>query len=295
MHQLVTEVVLPLFLFLLMAGMGLTLTLDDFRRVVRHPRAAIVCLGSMLLLLPGLGFAIAALSGASGVLAVGLVMVATTPGGIFSNVMTHLGRGNLALSIGLTSIGSLVYVFTVPLWVSLGVRTFLGESTDLSLPFGQTLLPLVLFVLLPVVVGMVVRARKPALAERIEGRLKTISSTLILVIFVYLAYAQSDTIGDDAAAIWMPVVVLNLLSVALAAFVAMVSRLPREDAIAVVIEHSIRQEGTAIYVATTLLGQPQTALPLMINSGVGMVIAIGFLSLFGGRAPLIHRLRAARS
>lgn len=292
---MVTDVLLPIALFLMMSGMGLALETNDFRRILEYPKAAILGIGSMLILVPALGFAIATWASLPPELSVGLILVATCPGGMFSNLLTHLGKANLALSIGMTAVVSSVYVFMVPIWTSLALTRFADQTAHVTPPIEKTIVPLALFVLAPIVIGMVIRSRKAEWAMRWEGRVRNVSALLVILIFIHLGMAQSDTISDDSKLVFPAVLILNLVTVAIAAAIALVGRLERKDGLAVVIEHAIRQEGTAIYVAATVIGSAQMALPLMINSGIGMAIGLSFLLVFGGDRPLIARLRGGES
>lgn len=285
MSALMTEFVLPFGLFMMMVGMGMSLTLADFGRVMEMPRPILAGLFSMLLLLPGLGFLVANAFQLPPEIAVGIVLVATCPGGMFSNLLTDYGKGNLALSVSLTAVVSAIYVFTAPLWAGLALRQFLGDQTDFSLPFEQTLAPLLLFVLLPIVIGMLLLKKFPAVTARSSSLIKNIAAFLVLLIMVYLATVQDSEAVENLGATIAAVVLLNLTSVLLAVTLIALLRLKKPDALAVIIEHAVRQEGTGIYIAATLVGSTQMALPLMLNSGVGMAIALSALLLAKVLAP----------
>jgi BASS family bile acid:Na+ symporter len=289
---MVTDVILPIALFLMMSGMGLSLEIIDFRRILEYPKAAIIGIASMLILIPALGFAIATCASLSPEMAVGLILVATCPGGMFSNLLTHFGKANLALSVGMTAFVSSIYVFSIPFWTRFALEQFAAESTHVAPPIEKTIVPLFLFVLVPLAVGMFVRSRNVEFAKRREGHVKNVSAFLVVLIFIYLGFAQEDTIADDSKQVFPAVLILNLASVTVAVSLAVIGRLSRKDGLAIVIEHAIRQEGTAIYVAVTVIGSAQMALPLMINGSIGMGIGLTFLAMFGGDRPLITRLRA---
>lgn len=243
------------------------------------PKPILIGLFSMLLLLPGLGFWVANLFRLPPEIAVGVVLVATCPGGMFSNLLTHYGKANLALSVSLTAVVSAVYVFTAPLWAGLALEHFLGSQTEFVLPFEQTLVPLLLFVLLPIAIGMALLKNFPAVTARFSGLVKNIAAFFVLLIMVYLAAAQDAEAVENLRATVVAVVLLNLLSVLLAVILVVLFSLKKRDALAVVIEHAVRQEGTGIYIAVTLVGSVQMALPLMLNSVVGMLVALTALLL----------------
>jgi bile acid:Na+ symporter, BASS family len=292
---MVTDVILPITLFLMMTSMGMSLLVEDFKQVAQSPKAAIVGAVSMLLLLPVLGFVFATYSSLSPTLAVGLVLVATCPGGMFSNLLTHMGHGNLALSVSLTAVVSMVYVFTIPLWCALALRTFMGDAGAIEIAWHQTLLPLASVVLAPIAIGMLIRKRYEAFALRWEGVFKTIATLGVLAIFVATSMQQTDTIADDSSSLFLPVLLLNVASVTLAGVLALLARFERRDAIALMIEHGVRQEGTAILVAVSIVGSAEMALPLMLNAGIGLAISFVLLLLIGGKVPLVTRLRGLTS
>ena len=192
---MVTDIILPITLFLMMTSMGMSQLVEDFKHVAQSPKAAVVGAASMLLVLPALGFVFASYSSLSPTLAVGLVLVATCPGGTFSNLLTHMGRGNLALSVTLTALVSMVYVFTIPLWCALALHTFFGEAGAIEIAWHQTLLPLASIVLAPIVIGMLIRRRYEAFALRWEGVFKTIATLGVLAILVATSMQQTDTLS----------------------------------------------------------------------------------------------------
>lgn len=266
-------------------GMGLSLSTADFSRVLQARKPALVGLGSLIILVPGVGFAIAHAFSLPPEIAVGIVLVATCPGGMFSNLMTDYARGTLALSVTLTAVSSAIYIFTIPAWVDLALRVFTLPGADVGLPFAEVLAPLLLFVLTPIAIGMFVRARAPNWAEAHMGKVKNVAALIVLLIMIYIAASQpSDTIAD-LPRIVAAVLILNLASVAIAAIASRLTRLSGPDSVAVVMEHAVRQEGTGIYIAATLIGSPAMALPLLLNSGVGMLFALAVVAYKRRRRP----------
>lgn len=274
MHTVITEAILPLGLFLMNVGMGLSLVKGDFIRVLQAPRPALVGIISILCLVPALGFLCASVFELPPQIAVGLILVATCPGGMFSNLMTDYARGNLALSITLTAVASTAYIFSVPAWTNLALNQFMHGGGAIDLPFVLTLVPLVLFVLLPIGLGMFIRSMAASWAHQNMGRIKNAAAIIVLAIMVYIAATQEPETIAHLPAIVTAVIALNLSSVVLAGVISRFARLSGPDTSSVIIEHAVRQEGTAIYIAVGLLGSHAMALPLLLNSAVGMTIAI---------------------
>ncbi|MCI4644613.1 MAG: bile acid:sodium symporter [Hyphomonadaceae bacterium] len=269
-----------------MIGMGLSLKLSDFLRVFREKWPVTLGVLSMLIVLPGLGFLMASMFELPPEIAVGIVLVATCPGGMFSNLMTDYARGNLALSITLTAVISTIYVFTIPFWSDLAIARFLATEAEIGLPFIQTLAPLVLFVLLPIAIGVLINTRAPSWAQRWRGMVKNTAAIIVFAIMIFVATSQDSETVENLPAIFIAVIALNLASVAFAAVVGWLGRLSARDMVALVTEHAVRQEGTGIYIAVTLLGSTTMALPLLLNSMVGLLLSLIII--------LLSRLHQAR-
>ena len=281
MNPIITDIALPIGLFLIMFGMGLSLKRTDFARVLKVRKPVIIGVLSMLVLLPGLGFLFAHVFNLPPAISVGLVLVATCPGGMFSNLMTDYGKGNLALSITLTAVISCIYIFTIPAWSSLALDVFTsGDSVVIGLPFLQTFIPLALFVLLPIVIGMIVRSKAENWALAHAGKVKNTAAIIVAAIMIYIAFVQESETVENVPMILAAVIGLNLASVLIAAALGFLANLERKDRLALIMEHAVRQEGTGIYIATTLIGSKEAAVPLLLNSLVGLSIALILIWLF---------------
>ncbi|MFQ4139949.1 bile acid:sodium symporter family protein [Nodosilinea sp. PGN35] len=263
-----TAVFLPLALFAVMLGMGLGLTVDDFTRVLVYPKAVVVGLLAQLILLPLLGFGLASVLPLTPELAVGVMILAACPGGPTSNLVTYLARGNVALSITLTAISSLVTVFTIPLVVNLAMGAFLGEAAALSLPFGATVGQIAVITLIPVAIGMVLHHYRPQFATRVERGVKWLSLALLGLIIAGLLVQQRASVAGFFAQVGLVTLVLNLVAMALGYGVAVAARLDRPSATAITVEVGIQNGTLAIAIASapTLLNQPDLAIPAAIYS-----------------------------
>ncbi len=286
----ITDILLPAVLALIMLGMGLSLTAADFSRVVRHSLPLSIGLGSIVIVLPLLGFAVASAFGLTGALAIGIVLVAACPGGTFSNLLTYYGRGDLALSVSLTAIGSLICVGTIPLFVGLALPWFMGQTAEVALPFLDTVRKIFVLTVVPLAVGMTVNAQWPQFARRWENRTKNIAAVVIVAIFIYLLVTQRDTLAASLERAFLPVLSLNLASATMGIAVSRLVNVRKAQRTAIVIEHVIKQEGTGIFVAVTLLGNAEMALPLILNSWVGLFVGIVLLFLWSRRAPSLEKI-----
>jgi len=263
-----TAVFLPLALFTVMLGMGLGLTLEDFTRVLLYPKAVVVGLLAQLVLLPILGFILASIFSLSPELAVGVMILAACPGGPTSNLVTYLARGNVALSITLTAISSLITVFTIPLVVNLATGAFMEEVTALQLPFLATVLQIAVITIIPVVIGMALHYYLPQFAARVERGVKWLSLALLGLIIAGLLVQQRQSVAGFFAQVGLVTLTLNLAAMALGYLIAGVARLDRPSATAITVEVGIQNGTLAIAIASapTLLNQPNLAIPAAIYS-----------------------------
>lgn len=276
-----STVLLPLALFIIMFGMGLTLTLQDFRRIWLAPKAVAIGLLAQLLLLPALGFAIAKLLPLSPELAVGVIILAACPGGPTSNLFTFLAGGDVALSITLTAISSLITVFSIPWVVNLGLQVFLDQTSTFALPFGPTVVQIAMIAIIPVALGMLLRRSAPQVAQRTDRSLRWISTAFLAAVIVGFFAQERQNIVAFFQSVGGVVVLLNLLAMALGVGLATVTRLGYARATTIGIEVGIQNGTLAIAIAASplLLNNPTMAIPAAIYSLVMFVTGGAFVWL----------------
>ena len=263
-----TAIFLPLALFIIMLGMGLGLILADFKRIAIAPKSVIIGLLAQLVILPIVGFLLASVFPLSPELAVGVMVLAACPGGPTSNLVTYLAMGNVALSISLTAISSLITVFTIPLVVNLASSSFIGENTTLQLPFSETVLQIAVITLIPVGLGMVIHHYAPKFAAKVEKSVKWLSLFfLALIIFGLLLKERANVLGFFLQVGWVTLS-LNIVTMALGYAISRLARLEQKSAIAITCEVGIQNGTLAIAVASapTLLNNPTMAIPAAIYS-----------------------------
>ncbi len=287
--NVVTDIILPAVIATIMLGMGMTLVPADFRRVLATPKAILTGAASLLLIIPVIGYTFAQLFDLPPELAVGLFLVATCPGGMLSNLMTYFGKGDLAMSISLTAAVTTVYVFVIPFEASFALNTFMGDAQQFDLPVLSTLGKVLMVTVAPVLVGMLVRNRAEGFAKRAEGPVSKITGGFLILIFVVLLAEQAETLMSSLQQVALPVLALNATAITVAFVLTGIVGVERRQRIAIVIEHSIRQEGTAIFIAATLIGNATMTLPLLLNAAIGMTLTLVFLGLTSGKRPLLMR------
>lgn len=287
--QPLLTVFLPLALGIIMLGLGLSLTLDDFRRVARHPRAVLVALACQTLLLPVVCFALVKGFALAPALAVGMLLLAASPGGTTANLYSHLAHGDVALNITLTAVNSVLAILTLPLIVNLALAHFMGDDKTLPLQFGKVL-QVFAIVLVPVLIGMAVRSRAPVFAQRMQTPVK-LASALFLLLIIAMAVARDwNTLVAYAPVIGLVALLFNLASLAVGYGIPRLLGLPKRQAIAIGMEIGIHNGTLAIAVALSplLLDNPTMAIPAAIYSIVMFVTAAIFGWMVGrglGREP----------
>ena len=197
MDSALTTVGLPIALAIIMFGLGLDLTTDDFRRVGRHPRAVAIALACQLVLLPILCFGLVVLFDLPPLLGIGMMLLAASPGGTTANLFSHLFRGDVALNITLTAVNSVISVVTLPLITSLAI-SYYDRSDSVSVPFSEVV-KVFAIILVPVGIGMLVRARSPRFAARMDRPVRIGSAVVLAVLVLGILLDERDNVGDYLA------------------------------------------------------------------------------------------------
>lgn len=276
------DIGLPIALAIIMVGIGLSLTRADFAVQARSPWATIVGVFGQLVLVPLVGIGVALIFGLSPMLALGLVLVAATPGGATSNLITYLSRGNVALSVILTALTSVAVILTLPMWFGIGARIIPGAADEqVTVPLVQTFGLLLGVILIPVAIGMILRASKPALAARIERYVGIVGLVVLVLLIVGIVLGERDRIVDLVATVGPAVIVLNLALIVLGGLLAWVSRLGRAEQIAIAVEFGIKNTTLTLLIAFTVIGDEEVGLAAAVYSIVMYVTA--FLLVYGGR------------
>ena len=279
---MLTEIVLPLSLFIIMLGMGLTLVTDDFRRVLLYPKAAAAGLFNQIILLPIVGLLLANLFGLSPVFAVGLMIIAACPGGVTSNLITYVAKGDTALSITMTAIASFITVFTIPLIINYSLVYFMGEGQEISLPILETMAKVIGITILPVSIGMYIRHTKPEFATKMEKPSRIASTVIFLVIILAVILANWGLLIENFSKLSGVTLALNVATMGLGFLAAKIMRLDLKQSLSITIESGIQNGTLAIVIATTILKQEDLALAAGVYS-IMMFITGGFIMAYFGR------------
>ena len=280
---ILTTTILPLSLFLIMLGMGLSLVIADFKRIALYPKATIIGLSNQLILLPLIAFAIVSVLNLSPLVAVGFMLLAACPGGVTSNLITHVSRGDTALSITLTAISSFASVVTIPFIISSSLLHFLGDAQTIALPVVKTILQILTITIVPVSIGMTIRHFFPNFANRMDKPTRIFSSVIFLIILISIIATNTETIRLYFFEFGGVSLFLNIVTMGLGFLTAQYFQLNLPQRISIAIESGIQNSTLAIVIATSILQQGDLALPAAIY-GLIMFLPGGFMMwYFGGR------------
>jgi BASS family bile acid:Na+ symporter len=279
-------VIVTRFLFgalaLVMFGLGLSLSLADFRRLFKHPKAVTIALVLQIVGLPLACYAIIVGFGLSPVFAVGLMLLAASPGGISANLFSHLFGGNVAMNISLTAVNTLLSIVTLPLIANWAIGHFAQGGQVVPLQ-TRKLVEVIAIVLVPVAIGMFVASRSPGFGARMEKPTKIFSGVVLAVVTVLAIANEWKTMAATFAEIGIPVLLFNLVSLLAGYYLSRAAGLDKPLATAISYEIGIHNSTLAIFIAVSVLGSFQLALPSAIYSVVMYITA----PLFGWL--LLHR------
>lgn len=263
--DIVTQIILPLILAFIMFSMGLSLVVDDFKRVAKFPKAFIVGAVLQIVSLPLIAFLITkawvATTAVNPAFAVGMIIIAACPGGVTSNLYTHLAKGDTALSISLTAIISILSVFTIPLIVNLGYGAFMGAENGSPLPVAKTIFGIFCITTVPVIIGMIIKAKNSDFADMLEPKARTLATIFFVLIILAAILKRWTTLVDNFSLIGPTVLFLNLATIAVAIIVSKLAKINKSQEIAITFECGLQNGTLAIMIAATFLKNELMMLP----------------------------------
>jgi BASS family bile acid:Na+ symporter len=282
----VQTVLLPGAVGVIMFGLGLALVPADFVRVIRFPRAVLVGLLVQTFVLAAVAFGITLLFGLPPALAVGLMLLAASPGGALANIFSHLADGDVALNITLTAVNSLLALAWVPLVLNWSLGHFFGPGHYVPPPV-QKILEVAAVVLLPVLLGMLARCLLPSLARRAQAPVRMLSAVLLAVVIAVALASGGAELLDHLAVVGLACLAFNLLSMAIGYLVPRALGLPPRQSISIAFEIGVHNSAVAIYIAMSALQNAAAAVPASLY---GLIqIATASLAVVAWR----HRRRTA--
>jgi len=263
------DILISAVLASIMFGLGLSLTLDNFKRIVLYPRAFIIGLLSQMLILPAIAFVILLFADLPPEFKVGIMILAACPGGTTSGFITYLFKGNVALSISMTTINSMLTIFTIPIIVNLALEHYMGTHVDFQLPFGSSVIQIFLVTLLPAALGVMVRQLAEKTAHVMEKYVKYIMILLLagvytIKFFVGEQHGGTGITGEEVWTIFPYALIFNVVCFVFSIFIGKLSRLRIRDAFTIAIEVSLHNTTLAILIGGTLLQNQELVKPALI-------------------------------
>lgn len=285
MDMSIIGVLLPLCLAIVMAGLGLELTIKDFLRVKQNPKAVLIALFCQLVILVSIAFVICKVLALPPLLAVGLMMLAASPGGATANLFSYLYKGDVALNITLTAVNALVAAATFPLIVNFAMEHFVHDGQNVGLQFGKVL-QVFAIILLPVAFGMWIRHIRPELARKLEKSVRIFASVFLVLIIIGAVMAERANIMTYIYQVGLATALFCALSLTIGYFVPKWLGVAKKQARACAFEIGVHNSTLAMTVALTLMNNPTLAIPAAIYSIVMYAFAIGFGTLLNTFDPV---------
>jgi len=268
-------VLLPLALAVIMLGLGLSLTIDDFKRVVKYPKAMAIGLLSQMILLPFLCFFLVRAFGLTPELAVGLMLLAASPGGPTANLYSHLSKGDVALNISLTAVNSLLSLFTLPFIVNFSIAYFMESGQAIPMQFGKVL-EVFAIVLIPVSIGMFLKSKLPKLSVILNKPVKILSALFLVLVIAGVVYQERENVVAYFKLVGLPALLFNVMSMGIGFYLPRFLQLEKRQAIAIGMEIGIHNGTLAIYIALSVIGNSVISISPAIYSLIMFFTAAAF-------------------
>lgn len=275
MNAGIITILLPLALAIIMMGLGLELTLKDFARVTKHPKAVLLALFCQLFILVGLAFALCKILALPPLLALGLMLLAASPGGSTANLFSYLFKGDLALNITLTAINSVIAAFTLPFIVNFSIAHFMQADQQITLQFGK-ILQVFAIIIIPVAIGMTIRHFSPALTHKLNRPLRIFAVVFLIAIIIGAILSERANMMDYLHQVGIATALFCLMSLCIGYFVPRLCGINSHQARACAFEIGIHNSTLAMTLAITVLGNSTIAIPAAVYSIFMYIFAMIF-------------------
>ncbi len=278
------DILLKIALVLIMFNIGLSLKFKNFKEVFKKPKKLSIGLISQIILLPLLAFIIVELSGLPVALKMGIIILASCPGGTASNFVSYLIKTDVPLSVSLTSVNTVITLFSIPLIVNFFLSIYYKSSQSINLPFLNTFFNLFFIILIPVMLGILVKEKNEKTAHNIEKYLKVISIIALAVVFVIKFFAPETGGGsginfEKAFFIFPTLIIFHLVSLFMGFFNSKLFKLNNKSAITIGIEVGLQNTGLALLIGGVILKDNLMTQPALVYGVFSFftTILFGFL------------------
>lgn len=280
----IITILLPLALAIIMIGLGLELTPKDFTRVTKQPKAVLIALFCQLVILVSIAFIICKVLALPPLLAVGLMLLAASPGGSTANLFSYLFKGDIALNITLTAINSVIAAFTLPLIVNFAIQHFINDGQEISLQFSK-ILQVFAIIIIPVGIGMLIRYYAPHFTEKLNKPLRIFAVSFLILIIIGAITKERHQILEYLAQVGLATVLFCLCSLLIGYFVPRLLGINSAQARACAFEIGIHNSTLAMTIALTVMASSTVAMPAAVYSIFMYVFAAVFGMLLNKFAP----------
>ncbi|RKG35825.1 bile acid:sodium symporter family protein [Acinetobacter guerrae] len=272
----IITIFLPIALAIIMAGLGLELRPQDFSRVAKHPKAVFLALFCQLVILVGIAFAICKLFSLPPLLAVGVMLLAASPGGPTANLFSYLYKGDIALNITLTAINSVIAAFTLPFIVNLAIQHFIKDGQELGLQFSKVI-QVFIIIIVPVCLGMLIRYFSPNIADKLHKPVRTFAVIFLILIIIGAVAKERNNILQYITQVGLATSLFCIVSLLIGYFVPRLFGINRPQARACAFEIGIHNSTLAMTIALTILASTTIAMPAAVYS----IFMYVFAAIFG--------------
>ncbi|MCF6296823.1 MAG: bile acid:sodium symporter family protein [Flavobacteriaceae bacterium] len=252
-----TGIILAFSLIIIMFGMGLSLKITDFKRVIIYPKAIFIGLISQMIILPLIGYLIAVNFNLSPTIAIGIMLLVACPGGATSNLLTHLAKGDLALSVSLTAISSLLSIITIPIIVQFALGHFADQSQAINIDGITMVKQLFIIIIIPVGIGMLIKQKFSAFANKMEKPVKIASAIIFILVIIGVVFSVKDVFMDYLREAGLLAILLNITTMTIGFLLAILFKLTKYQSISISIETGIQNGTLAITLATIALNNTE--------------------------------------
>jgi len=275
---------LPIALAIIMAGLGLELTPKDFTRIKKHPKAVVLALFCQLFILVGIAFFICKILALSPALAVGLMLLAASPGGPTANLFSYLYKGDIALNITLTAINSVVAAFSLPFIVNLAIQHFMTDGQQVGLQFSKVA-QVFLIIIVPVCLGMLLRHFSPRIAEKLNRPVRIFAVIFLVLIIIVAVFKERNNILDYLMQIGVATALFCFASLLIGYFIPRLFGINSAQARACAFEIGIHNSTLAMTIALTIMSSTTIAMPAVVYSLIMYIFAAIFGTLLNRYSP----------
>ena len=282
------DILINLVLAIIMLGVGLSLTVNDFKNILIYPKAIITGLSTQILIIPVIAFVIALISDVSPEQKVGIVLVSTCASGASSNLITHIVKGNVALAISMTTFNSFLTLITLPFIVNIAINFYLHADKNIDLPYLNTIVQIFMVTIIPATLGVINRKINLSFAKMMEKPLKIVLPILLFIVFTIQFLAAEDRggsgiTGNEMAMLFPPMLILNGLAMLTGFLVAKIARLDFRNQFTVAIEVGLHNTALALLVAGTIIRSSDMEKPALVYALFTIFSTLLFILIVKGK------------